>query len=105
MIKVECMSGYKLNERPIAFNLIDRRYEVKDIVDRWYGEGTSYFKVKADDDNIYLLKYDGWEDCWELVFYQNPKKLSSLPESQAGSGYLSRSPHDAPNSRSFTSLH
>ncbi len=105
MIKVECMSGYKLNERPIAFNLIDRRYEVMDIVDRWYGEGTSYFKVKADDDNIYLLKYDGWEDHWELVFYQNPKKLNSLPESQSGFGFLPRSPHDAPNSRSFTSLH
>jgi hypothetical protein len=99
------MSGYKLNERPIAFNLIDRRYEVMDIVDRWYGEGTSYFKVRADDDNIYLLKYDGWEDCWELVFYQNPNKLNSLPESQLGSGFFPRSPQDTPNSRRFTCLH
>ena len=105
MIKVECFSGYKLNERPLAFSLMDRRFEVKDIIDRWYGEGTSYFKVKADDDNIYLLKYDEWEDRWEFVFYQNPKKLNSLPESHLGANAIPRSPHDAPNSRRFTSLH
>ena len=26
-------------------------------MDRWYGDGEIYFKVEADDDNIYLLKY------------------------------------------------
>ncbi|GJL77056.1 MAG: hypothetical protein NPINA01_00450 [Nitrospinaceae bacterium] len=105
MLKVECFSGYKLNERPVAFSLMDRRFEVQDIVDRWYGEGTSYFKVKADDDNIYLLKYDEWEDCWEFVFYQNPKKLNSLPESTMGLNAISRPAHGVPNSRSFTPLH
>ena len=105
MITVECFSGYKLNERPIAFSLMDQRYEVKDIVDRWYGEGTRYFKVRADDDNIYLLKYDEWEDCWEFVFYQNPKKINSLAESNMGSCVIPHSPHDGPNSRRFTYLH
>jgi len=105
MITVECFSGYELNERPIAFSLMDQRYEVKDIVDRWYGEGTRYFKVRADDDNIYLLKYDEWEDCWEFVFYQNPKKINSLAESNMGSCVIPHSPHDGPNSRKFTSLH
>lgn len=105
MLKVERFSGYELNRRPVAFSLMDRRYEIKDVVDRWYGEGASYFKVKADDDNIYLLKYDEWEDRWEFVFYQNPKKLNLLPESNMRSNAVRRSPHDAPNSRRFTSLH
>ncbi len=105
MLRVECFSGYKLNERPVAFSLMDRRYEVKDIIDRWYGEGARYFKVRADDDNIYLLKYDEWEDRWDFVFYQNPKKLNSLPDSKSGFGAFPRTYQDALDSRSFTSLH
>ena len=56
MIKVECYSGHKVNERPIAFSLSHSRFNVKEIIYRWYGENSVYFKVKADDENIYLLK-------------------------------------------------
>ncbi|UCD10844.1 MAG: hypothetical protein JSU88_09190 [Nitrospinaceae bacterium] len=84
MLKVECHSGYKLNEKPVAFKLIDRKYKVEDIIDRWYGEGANYFKVRADDGNIYLLKYDGCNDHWDLVFYQNPKKIGALPGCATG---------------------
>jgi len=87
MLNVECHSGYKVNEKPVAFSLIDRKYQVEDIIDRWYGEGSSYFKVRADDSNIYLLKYDGCQDKWDLVFYQNPKKLGAL-SSYTGAGRL-----------------
>ena len=41
-------------------------------MDRWYGDGEVYFKVEADDNNIYLLKYEEGQGCWDLVFYQNP---------------------------------
>ena len=74
MFKVECYTGSKLQENPVAFVLRDNRYKVEEIIDRWYGEGSSYFKVKADDDNIYLLKYDKRSSHWEWVFYQDPKK-------------------------------
>jgi hypothetical protein len=79
MFKVECYTSSKLNERPVAFVLNSSRYQVKEIIDSWYGEGSRYFKIKADDDNIYLLKYDELTDCWEWVFYQNPKMLNALP--------------------------
>ena len=39
-----------------------------------------YFKIKADDNNIYLLKYDERKDYWEWVFYKNPKMLDALPD-------------------------
>lgn len=78
MIKVECYSGHKVNERPIAFSLSHSRFNVKEIIDRWYGENSVYFKVKADDENIYLLKYDECQDAWDLVFYQNPGKMQVL---------------------------
>lgn len=83
MLKVKCYSGYKLNERPIAFSLHDRDYEVKEVIDRWYGEGSVYFKVQAGDENIYLLKYDEGQDLWDLVFYQNPGKLKNILPAQS----------------------
>ena len=83
MITVECYSGYKLNEKPTAFNLMGHPYKVKEIIDTWRSEAASFFKVKANDDNIYLLKYDERQDKWDLVFFQNPRKLDILlpPES------------------------
>ncbi len=82
MVKVECYSGYKINERPTAFTLMEygykRSFKVVEVLDVWYGETSDYFKVKADDSNIYLLKYDGNLDQWDLIFYQDPKKMNIL---------------------------
>ena len=72
MIKVEFCSKLQTKERPVAFQVCDRRYRIKEIVDRWYGVGEVFFKVEADDDNIYLLKYEEGQGCWDLIFYQNP---------------------------------
>ncbi len=90
MIKVECYSGYKINERPVKFILMNRAYLVKEVIDTWYGEKSVYFKVKADDENIYLLKYDEWQDQWDLVFYQNPRKLEILMPSRSGEDSFSQ---------------
>ncbi|NIQ02928.1 MAG: hypothetical protein GWM98_23245 [Nitrospinaceae bacterium] len=80
MVKVECYSGYRVNERPMAFTIIERDYtrslKVREVIDSWYGEDADYFKVKADDDDIYLLKYDGRQDEWDLVFYQNERRMT-----------------------------
>ena len=84
MIKVECNSGYQIKEKPVAFQFCDRRYKVKEVVDRWYGEGAIYFKVEADDNNIYLLKYEEGQDYWDLVFYQNPLKVAVVMANYEG---------------------
>ena len=84
MLKVECYTGSQSQQNPVAFILRDSRYKVEEIIDRWYEEGSSYFKVKADDGNIYLLKCDKRSSHWEWVFYQNPKKMNALPYSLAG---------------------
>jgi len=62
-IKVECYSGYRVNERPVAFTFQDRHWEVREIVDRWYEGGIDpsrpeirYFKVRTTDGRIFLLK-------------------------------------------------
>jgi hypothetical protein len=72
MVKVEFDQELQTMERPIAFQVFGRRYGVKKIVDQWFGVGETYFKVEADDNNIYLLKREEGQDCWDLIFYQNP---------------------------------
>ena len=56
MLRVECYSGYKGDERPIRFQLNGSDYFVDEVLDQWYGSDASYFKVRADDGNRYILR-------------------------------------------------
>ena len=73
-IDVECYSGYKANERPVAFTYQKRRREVAEIVDRWYEGGleaqnsdVSYFKVRTVEGEVFLLRYVSLFDAWSVV--------------------------------------
>ncbi|HIC91948.1 MAG TPA: hypothetical protein EYP21_07840 [Syntrophaceae bacterium] len=66
VIKVECHSGYKVNERPISFTLEGKKLMVEKIVDRWRDPQFNYFKVLTDDGKAYLLRYDERNDEWKL---------------------------------------
>jgi hypothetical protein len=69
-LKVECYSGYRADERPVRFSFREKTgtppYEVKEVLDRWYGVGYQCFKVRADDGNIYILRHEETEDRWLL---------------------------------------
>jgi hypothetical protein len=65
-ISVECYAGYRGAEEPRAFTLGERRIEVLAIDDRWLGPDHRYFKVAANDGNLYILRYDERRDEWEL---------------------------------------
>ena len=64
-IQVWCYSGCRANERPVAVSIRGRRYEVAEVLDRWYGVGYSYFKVRLEDGAAWLLRFDEWDDRWE----------------------------------------
>lgn len=72
-IQVECYSGYKANERPTAFTYQGRRWEIQEIIDRWY-EGDNdasrpsinYFKVKTTGGQIFILRYLSLFDAWSI---------------------------------------
>jgi hypothetical protein len=55
--EVACYSGYKGDERPVHFRLRDRDYSVKEVLDQWYGPQDLFFKVQADDGNVYILRH------------------------------------------------
>jgi hypothetical protein len=69
-LKVQCYSGARANEKPVSFILGEKQFVINDIVDRWYGPDYLYFKVRADDGNSYILRYDERHDQWELEMFQ-----------------------------------
>jgi hypothetical protein len=65
-MKVECHSGHKADERPVAFWLGERRLVVVELRDRWYTPEGSGFRVLADDGLVYVLRHFGADDSWTL---------------------------------------
>lgn len=64
---VEAYAGYKGEKTPRAFTHEGIRTEVTHIMDRWYTETHSCFRVRADDGHQYVLRYDLDQAVWELV--------------------------------------
>ena len=65
-IKVIEYSGYKANERPVSFQIGDKELKVDEILDRWYGQEHDYFKVRASDNMVYILKWHRTLDFWSI---------------------------------------
>jgi hypothetical protein len=77
-LRVECYSGSKADERPVRFRLDDHDYLVEELLDQWYGPDGPYFKVRADDDNFYILRHATAkpEGAWSLEsFRQNSRGI------------------------------
>jgi hypothetical protein len=71
-LRVECYSGYRSEERPVAFWFRDRRVEIQVILDRWYGEDHAYFKVVGEDGIRYIMRRDDYRGGWELILMEVP---------------------------------
>jgi hypothetical protein len=71
-VRVESYSGRKADERPLRFRTGGHEYEVRDVLDQWYGPEDAYYKVRADDGNLYILQHEaaGPDDCWHIVSFQ-----------------------------------
>ena len=69
-LKVNCYSGYKADERPLSFEMNEKKYEVIEILDQWYGKDQTYFRIRADDGNLYILRHELEDDIWDLTFFK-----------------------------------
>lgn len=68
-VEVDCYAGYRGEETPRRLLLGDRRVEVVEVIDRWYGPDHRYFKLRGDDGAVYLLRHDEPADRWELTLF------------------------------------
>ncbi|MFB3917165.1 MAG: hypothetical protein ACE14M_10575 [Terriglobales bacterium] len=71
-LEVECYSGRKAGERPIRFRLDGHEYVVEEVVDQWYGPEDAFFKLRANDGNLYILRRQTStpEGQWHLVSFR-----------------------------------
>jgi hypothetical protein len=78
-IRVECYAGYRGEQEPLAFWLGERRVAVRAIIDRWFAPTQRWFKIDADDENMYVLRQDEATGDWEIVAYRQGPADSSQP--------------------------
>lgn len=69
-IKVQTYSGYKADERPVSFTIVNRTFQIREILDQWYGIDHSYYKLIADDSNLYIIRHNKEADEWEMVMME-----------------------------------
>jgi hypothetical protein len=70
-ITAKCYSGGRLDEYPIAFVHKNRRWEIEEIIDRWYEGGIDssktsvrYFKVRTAEGRRFLLRHEPPSGLW-----------------------------------------
>ncbi len=69
-IKVDCYAGYKAEQYPLRFTIGKQILDVKEVEDQWYSPSARYFRVRASDDNVYVLFHDEEKDIWNLEAFR-----------------------------------
>jgi hypothetical protein len=69
-VEVESYSGHKADERPLRFRLGERWLAVEEVADRWYDPDAVYFRVRAEDGAMYVLRHDERADGWTLAAFR-----------------------------------
>jgi len=71
-LSVECYSGRKADERPVRLWFGERQYQVEAVLDQWYDPESVFFKVRAGDGNLYILRQETStpEGAWDLVLFR-----------------------------------
>ena len=71
-LSVECYAGHKADERPVD----EKQYHVDAVLDQWYGQDGIFFKVRADDGNLYILRQQtsSPDGTWDLVSFREENR-------------------------------
>ena len=71
-LEVTTYSGQAADERPVRFYLEGREYVVESVLDRWYEPEAVFYKLRANDGNLYILRQQTStpEGAWELISFR-----------------------------------
>ena len=72
----------------------ERRIDIIEIMDQWYGPGYRYVKVRRHDSSVYILLFDEIRDQWELIMFSTAiaQRLATRAASPARSASLVNKP-------------
>jgi hypothetical protein len=66
IVRVQCYAGRKADERPVRFRIGELDHMVEDVIEQWYGPDETFYRVRADDGNVYLLRHNTSADIWRM---------------------------------------
>lgn len=66
IVPVEAYSGYRGNERPVAFRLDGKRIRVRRILERRRTPDFDEFRVETEEDGFYRIARHRRRDLWSL---------------------------------------
>jgi len=69
LMRIQIETHADLRAAPRRLYRGERRIDITEIVDQWYGPGYRYVKVKAHDNSVYILRFDEICDHWELIMF------------------------------------
>jgi hypothetical protein len=69
-VRVECYSGYKADERPRRIVLGEQTLEVDEVEDRWYSPGATYFRIRVQNGERYVLRREDGQDSWSITAFR-----------------------------------
>jgi hypothetical protein len=73
-VHVESVADDRRIEMPRRLHLGGREVEIIESDDQWHGADYRYFKVKGDDGNVYILRFDEPRSEWELTMFRAQKR-------------------------------
>ncbi len=71
VVRVECYAGFRADERPVRVILGEQALEVLEVEDRWYSPGETYFRVRVEGGDRYVLKHTEAQDIWSVEGYRS----------------------------------
>jgi len=76
IVKVECYSGCKADERPLRIRFASQTLEIAEVEDRWYSPGASFFRVRTTNGERYVLRREDAQDVWTLTAFRAAQRDS-----------------------------
>jgi hypothetical protein len=70
-VAVECYAGYQADERPVRLKMGEQTLEIVEVEDRWYSPGETYFRVRVEGGDRYVLRHEEAQDVWSLEGYRS----------------------------------
>ena len=70
-VEVECYAGYKPDQRPMRLKMGEQSLEIVEVEDRWYSPGETYFRVRVEGGDRYVLRHVEAQDVWTLEGYRS----------------------------------
>jgi len=68
-VRIQVEPHADLRAAPRSLYRGERRIDIIEIMDQWYGPGYRYVKVRGHDGSVYILLFDEIRDQWELIMF------------------------------------